>query len=447
MDIEKIAKRLLGLIEKSGVDQGEVYVETSSGLEMEVRDQAVERLKKKETGGFALRLIAGGRMAVVNSSDLREPSLEKIVAKGVELAKTAAPDETNSLADPSQGTAEVEIFDQSVDDIDFERKLSVLKDIEALAFAYDPAIRRMESVSYDDSKTEVVIANTKGVFQRKRATFFKAGCSVIAEKDGDVQTGGEEVSSRFFDQLDAPPTIATRACWKAVSLLGGKPLASQTVPVIIDRDAGFALLIHFMAMVNGESIATGVSALKGRIGEAIGSPLVTVSDDATLKGGVGSSPFDDEGTPCSRTVVLDKGVLKSFLFDATTAKKCGAKSTGNARREGFRALPSVGSTNLYVDKGISSPEEIVKSTARGLWAISLTGWWVGINPSTGDFSSGAGGLWIENGEVAYPVRNITVASNVLDMLRGVNAVGNDLYFKHATACPTLRIGEMKIGGA
>jgi len=172
-----------------------------------------------------------------------------------------------------------------------------------------------------------------------------------------------------------------------------------------------------------------------------------VVDDATLSGGVASMPFDAEGTPCARTVVLQRGVLKSFLFDARTARKAGARSTGNATRDSFRSLPAVGTTNFHIENGDSDPEAIIKSTARGLWVIHLDGWWMGISPATGDFSSGARAFWIENGEVAYPVANVTVASNLLDMLQAVDAVGNDLRLNHPTVAPTLRVSGMSIGGA
>jgi PmbA protein len=447
VDIEKTAKRLLALIEKSGVDEGEVYIENSSGLEMEVRDQAVERLKKRETGGFALRLIVDKRLSVVRSTDLREDSLAKTVAKGIELARTAAPDEANSLVTPAEGVADVGVFDQTFDEIAFERKVNLLRDIETMVFACDPLVKRIEGLSYDDTKAEVVVANTRGVFKHKRGTRFGVDCSAIAEKDGDVMTGGESVNSRFFDRIDPPSKIATRACWKATSMIGARTLGSRNLPVVFDRDAAWALLVHFMAMVNGENIATGVSMLNGRIGENIASPLVTIVDDATMEGGIASAPFDDEGTPCSRTLVMDGGVLRAFLFDAGTAHRVGAKSTGNGMRAGFRALPGVGATNFHIERGTSTPEEIIKSTPRGLWVVDLTGWWMGISPATGDFSSGARGFLVENGEVAFPVKNVTVASNLLDMLRGVDAVGSDLFFKHPTAAPTLRVGEMSVGGA
>ncbi len=446
MDAEKLAKRLLGLMEKSGIDEGEVYIQLNRGIEIVLRDQAAERLRNKETGGFGLRLIDDHKMAFVHSSDLRDESLERTVEQGVELARGAAPDESNSLVEPAGGAEPVRAFDDTVESIPYERKLNLLKDIETLCFAYDPAISKIEFLSYWDSVTDTVVANTKGVFQQTSSTRFSANVSVVAERDGDVETGGEESESRFFDDLDPPSKIASRACWKATALLGGAPVTTQAVPIVFDRDAGFALLIHLLSMINGGNVADGTSLLEDKIGDTIGSALTTVVDDPTLPGGVESRGFDAEGTPSRRTVILDNGVLKSFLFDAKSASKAGFTSTGNARRDSFRQLPSVGGTNFFLDKGSTTQDEIIRSTEKGLWVVSLAGWWVGINPSTGDFSSGAKGLWIQNGEVSQPVKNVTIASNVLDMLAHVDAVGDDLYFRHGTSCPTVRISQMEVGG-
>jgi PmbA protein len=446
LDTREVAEHLLSLIGRSDVDEGEVYVAKSEGLEISLRDQAVERLRNKVEGGYALRLIKDGRMAFVHSSDFREASLQRTVKTGADLARVVAPDDSNVLPGISESKVSVDTYDPAFDEIDFERKLSLLKDVESLAFAYDPAISKMEDVGYQDSKAETVVANTRGVFRHGRSTSFSFWSSVVAERDGDVESGGESSRSTRFDDLDLPREVAGRACRKAMALLGGEPVKTQACPVIFDRDTGNALLSHLFAMVRGDNVAQGLSALAGRIGERIGSEMVTVVDDATLEGGVASRSFDAEGVPSRRTAIVDGGILRSFLFDTRSALKAGFSTTGSANRGGFRDLPSVGSTNLFLDKGAIKPEAIIKSTERGLWIISLAGWWVGINPSTGDFSSGAKGLWVENGEVAHPVRNVTIASNILDMLGAIDAVGDDLRFNRETSTPTFRIGEMMVGG-
>ncbi|MFH1313117.1 MAG: TldD/PmbA family protein [Candidatus Eisenbacteria bacterium] len=446
MDAEKLSKRLLGLIEGSGITEGEVYVQKTRGLEVTLRDQEVERLQNTDAGGFALRLIDDQRMGFVHSSDLREASLERAVEKGVDLARNATPDEFNSLVEPARSAGDVETYDDAIVSVAYDRKINLLKDVETLCFAYDPSISKIGELSYEDSEVETVIANTKGVFQHSASTRFSVGVDVVAERDGEVESGGERSESRFFEDLDPPSRIASKACWKATSLIGGKTLSTQNAPVIFDRDTGYALLGHLFAMINGRNVADGLSLLGGRIGEQIASPLVTVVDDPTISGAIGSRLFDAEGTPSGRTVIVDGGTLRSYLFDSRSGRKAGLATTGNAGRDGFRALPAVGYTNLFVEGGTASPDEIMKTTESGLWLLSLAGWWVGINASTGDFSSGAKGLWIEGGEVAHPVKKVTIASNIIDMLGAVDVIGDDLHLRHAASTPTIRIGEMKIGG-
>lgn len=447
MGIEETAKRLIGLVEKAGVDEGEVFVQKKRGLEIDLRDQEVESLRNMDEGGFALRLIWNGRMGFVHSSDMRDEALVRSVDQGVALARASQPDEANRLPEPGEPGPAVDTNDETFPDIALERKISILRDMETLSFAYDPAISRMESVSYGDSATETVVANTHGIFTHGKSTRFSCGVSVMAEKDGEVESGGEETESRYFADLDPPSKVASRACWKATSMLGAKTIASREAPVIFDRDVVYAMLSHFFSMINGGNVADGISALEGRIGEKIASDLVTMVDDATIARGLGSRSFDAEGIPSRRTVILDSGVLRSFLFDSRSAGRAGFASTGNARRNGFRDLPEVGYSNLYIERGNVTPEKIAESTEAGLWLMSLAGWWVGINPSTGDFSSGAKGLWVEDGKVAYPVRNVTVASNILEMLKSVDMVGDDLFFRHRANSPTLRIGGMTVGGA
>jgi PmbA protein len=446
VDSISVAKKLLGLIEKSAADAGEIFLSKSEGVDVEVRDQAVERVKNTQAAGYGLRLVVDRRMAFVSSSDMRDASLETTVAKAVDLAKHSTADDANVFSGPSGEEVKVETFDESFDSISIDQKVNLLKDIETLCFAYDPIISKLEDVGYTDRKTETVIANTEGLLSRRSSTYFELGASVVAEKDGEVENGWEGMQTRFYDKFDPPSKIASGACEKAIARLGAKPVATQSVPVIFDRTAAYAVLVHFFNMVNGERIANGTSMLKDRIGDKIGSDLVTIVDDPTLPGLPGSRPFDDEGTPSRRNVILDRGVLREFLFDVANARKTGAESTGNASRGGFRALPGIATTNFYLAKGDLAPEDIVKQTGLGLHVTSLAGWWTGINPTTGDFSSGAKGFWIEGGKAVHPVKNVTVASNLITMLAGVDAVCTDLLHRFGTVGPTFRIDEMKVGG-
>jgi PmbA protein len=446
VDVRSIAENLLRMVERSGADEGEAYVRASHGMNLSLRDQEIDRLRTSRTAGYGLRVILDGRVGFVHSSDFAERSMEDTVARAVNLARISEPDEANALSDPSGETPSVEIEDPDFEAIPFERKLDLLKDVETLSFACDPAISAVEYLGYSDSAASVALANTRGLMRVGRSTRYAVSVSVVAEAGDEVETGGEESESRFFGDLFTPSEMASRACSRAVSLLGGKPVATQTVPVVFDCSVAYALLRHFFEMINGSRVAEGVSVLKDRLGDRIASPLVGIVDDPTIDGGMGSRSFDGEGTPTSRTEVLRDGVLDSFLFDTRSARKAGSATTGNAVRSGFRDLPGVGSTNFILQKGTTSPEEMLASTDRGLWVKNLAGWWVGINSATGDFSSGARGLWIENGQVVHPVKNVTIASNILDMLGAVDAVGDDLEIRFPTIGPSFRVSEMRLGG-
>ncbi len=446
MDAKGMAGKLLRLIERSGADAGEVFLQVSEGVDIEVRDQAVERLRNTQAAGYALRLVVDGRMAFVSSSDMRDGSLETAVSRGVDLARHSTAAGADVFAEPSGPGPGVDAYDEDIDAISIDRKINLLRDTETLCFACDPAISKMEDLAYTDRKTETVIANTAGLLSMRRSTLFDVGVAVVAEKDGDVANGREGMQARLFDRLDSPSELASSACRKAMARLGAGSVKTQSAPVIFDRSTAYAVLTHLFHLVSGERIADGTSILKDRVGDRIASGLVTVVDDATLPGLPRSRPFDDEGTVSRRNVIIAGGVLEGFLFDASSAGKVGTASTGNASRGGFRSLPGVASTNYFLAAGGLAPEEIIRRTDRGLHVTSLAGWWVGINPATGDFSSGARGFWIEGGEVVRPVKNVTIAANLLDMLAGVDAVGSDLFHRYGTAGPTFRVSEMRVGG-
>jgi PmbA protein len=215
------------------------------------------------------------------------------------------------------------------------------------------------------------------------------------------------------------------------------------VPVIFEPRIARSLLDNIFEAVSGDSIYRGESFLAGKIGEKIATDKLTVIDDGTIPGLFGSSPFDDEGVAVRRTVIVDRGVLKSYLLNTYTARKLGLKTTGNASR-GLTGNASVGHNNLFAEAGASAPEEIIRGIKTGFYVTEVMGF--GVNIVTGDYSRGAAGLWIENGEFAYPVSEVTIASTVPEMLNGIEGIGSDLEFRGSVACPTLLIGEMMVSG-
>src|SRR5262249_30353858 len=273
-------------------------------------------------------------------------------------------------------------------------------------------------------------------------------CSVIAipiaqSEDGAMQRDYWYSSARTLSKLDSPESVGKEAARRTLRRLGARKIASTKVPVVFDADTSRSLLDNVFDAVNGDSIYRQSSFLEGKLGEKIASENVTIVDDGTIPGGFGTSPFDGEGVPSRRTVVIEKGVLKSYLLNTYTAKKLGLKTTGNAAR-GLAGNPGIGYCNLFLQKGTRTPEEIIADIKQGLYIIDLIGF--GVNLVTGDFSRGVTGIWIENGKLTFPVEEITVAGNLKQMLNNISEIGNDLEFRHAIACPTLRIDGMTIAG-
>jgi PmbA protein len=267
----------------------------------------------------------------------------------------------------------------------------------------------------------------------------------VAEENDVKQTDGWFTFDRYVNKLDSAKSVGEEAARRALSKLGGKKVKSQTVPVVIDRLVAGQLVGWVFGAASGRSIYRKSSFLVDQMGKDIASPLVTIVDDATMADGPGSRPFDAEGVKSSQVTVVENGVLKNYVCDSYAARRLNLKPTGNAARS-YQSLPGVGSTNLYIKSGASDPKQMIKSVKSGLYVTSLFGF--GFNGVTGDISQGANGFWIENGELTYPVQEITLAGNLLKVMKNITAVGNDLSFKFGgSAAPTLLVSEATVGGA
>jgi PmbA protein len=316
--------------------------------------------------------------------------------------------------------------------------------MERAAFGVDPRIRRIRKASAGFSDAETLIMNTNGAEVFFKSTACSSSIEVVAEENGESQAGSDFDVKRVYRQLEIE-TVGGRAARRALDLLGARHIDSAKTPVILES----MVAQEFLGLMAGSFSAEGVqkkrSLFIGKLDTEVASPVITVFDDGLLENGLGTAPCDDELVPVSKKVIIDKGRLARFLYNTYTANKDKTVSTGNGMRGGFKGIPGVGITNLYIEPGRKTLEELVSSVDKGLLVTDVMGMHTA-NSISGDFSVGAVGFWIEKGEKAYPVREITIAGSILDLMKHVDAVGSDIRFSGRIGCPSLRIGELSIGG-
>jgi PmbA protein len=443
MDYKLKAEQLVKKCLEKGADAAEVYIESGRELSIEVRNGEVETIEEAASHGAGFRIFKAGKMAFSSCNDFADEALESAIISAVEFSESLTPDENNILPN-EPGQTEVEgLYDARISQVPMEKKIEMAVTVEKLAMK-DARITKSAGAGYGEGEGEVFLANSNGILKSFKTSACSYGASVVAEKDEQKSSGGEYCSRRFFDDLKSPEEIAEEAAKSAYEMLDPQMVATQKAAVIFDTDVARSILGGILGAINGERVLQGASFLADKIDKKIGSELITIIDDGTRTKGMGSSPFDGEGVPTQKRVIVEKGVLKGFMYNTIIAKRAGVKSTGNASRRGFTSLPGIGAHNFYMEAGDSKPEDIIAVTKKGLLLKGVTGY--GINPVNGNFSGGASGFWIDNGKIAFPVKGLTIAGVAFDMLNGIDMVGNDLDLNRSFTAPTFRIKELQIGG-
>jgi len=329
-------------------------------------------------------------------------------------------------------------------EVHVEARIQDALDAEAAARSVDPRIDNSEGSQASSGHARVTYGNSAGFLGDYESDSHSLFSEPLAREGDSMQRDYWMTVGHRLADLEPPAEVGRRAAERTIRRLGARSIATCDVPVIFDPITAPSLLRQLASCVSGYAVYRKSTFLADRLGDQLGSPLLTAVDDGLRPGGLGSRPFDGEGLATRRNVVLDEGRLRSWLLDSYSARKLGLESTGNATR-GASSAPGVGPTNLYFEPGKASLEEIIADTPRGLLVTELIG--MGFNPVTGDYSRGAAGLWIEGGEIRHPVEEITIAANFADMLRDVDAVADDLLWLGAIASPSLRIAQMTVAGA
>lgn len=444
MKNEEIAHWAVAQSQKQGAELAEAFLLRDKSFSVRVRQGKVESIEQAEERGLGIRVLVGERMGFAYTSFLAKGPVEKTVSQAIANAAKTAADKNNALPASPARIPELVLYDPKIVATPVEEKIRVAKAVEEAAFAADPRVIKTEHASYGDTVYEVSIVNSRGVDVNYRGSFCGGSVWVVARENGDTQTGsGMDYVLDFADLK--PEVIGQEASQEAVAMLGAKKVSSQRVPLVMPPRVATQFLGVLAPALSAEAVQKGRSLLAGKLGEMVASPRVTLIDDGKLPRGINSSPVDGEGVPSGRTVLIEGGQLQTYLYNTYTASKDGTDSTGNASRPSYRGTPEIGPSNLYLEAGDCNQGELLKDIAQGFYLLEVLGMHTA-NPISGDFSVGAAGIWIEKGELAYPVRGVAVAGNILDLFRGVEALGNDLRFYLGYGSPSIRFGPMAVSG-
>lgn len=443
MNYKDLTKKLVNRCLKLGADDAEVYLQVSRNLSVNILNGEIETIEEASSHGVGFRLFVDGKMGFSHCNDFSNNSFDDTIRKALAFARLTTTDPNNVLPSENSVADVKDLFDPEIASVSMEEKIKKATLLETLAMK-DPRITKSSGSGFGESESEIFIANSNGISKSYKSSSCSLGVSVVAEKGDQKNSGGEYCRRRFISDLLNPEEIASTAARKAWEMLDPRMVKTQKAPVIFDPNVARSLLGGVISALNGERVLQGASFLKDMMEQSFASQLLTITDDGTRPKGVASSPFDGEGVPTQRRVLVEKGVLKSFIHNTSSARRAGTVSTGNASRGTFSQLPGIGTHNLSLEVGKIPRNEIIANTSRGLLLKGVTGY--GINAVNGNFSGGASGFWIEGGEIAYPVKGLTIAGSADAILNGIDMMGNDIDQNLSFAAPTFRVAEMQIGG-
>ena len=452
-DLESLTADVVALAIKAGASDAEAVVREGDEFSVTVRMGEVETLKESGSRGLGLRVFLGSRSASTSTSDLTADGIRHLVDGALALAHVTEEDPFTGLPDTADFGSipdDLHLYYDDVYSLSGPERIEWARRCESAALAADPRITNSEGGSFEAATGRKVMANSRGFVGGYRTSYAGVSASPLAkDANGQMQRDGWWSSARSFSRLESPEAVGHEAARRTIRRLGARKVPTQRVPIVFAPEVARSIIGYLFDAASGDAIWRHASFLAGKLGAQVAAPAINLIDDNFMllpngAGGFGSSPFDGEGLPSLRTVVVHNGVLQTYLLNTYTARKLGMKSTHNASR-GLAGTPGIGCGNLYLEPGTQTPEQIIADAHTGLYVTSLMG--SGVNMVTGDYSRGAFGLWIENGQLTHAVEEVTIAGNLTEMLMNITAIGSDLAFRGSVASPTLRIDGMTIAGA
>ena len=442
-DPQAILATLLDGAKKAGADAADaLYVEGVSSS-VSYRLGKLEDVERAESYDLGLRVFVGQKIALISSSDFSTDALAALPGRVVSMARLAPEDRYAGLAPADRLAKSIPQLDlEDAAEPSADTLIERARGAEGAALAVK-GVTNSEGGGASFSRSAIALATSTGFYGRYAGTSHGIGVAVLAGAGTGMERDYDHASARHAGDLRNAEEIGRTAGEKAVRRLGPRSMKSQTVPVVFHPDEAAGLLGHFAGAISGVAIARGVSFLKDRMGQAIFAPGINIIDDPHRPRGLRSKPFDGEGVANQRRALIENGVLTSWLLDCASARQLGLATTGHAAR-GTGGPPSPSSTNLYLEAGKLPVKELIADIKQGFYVTELMG--MGVNGVTGDYSRGAAGFWIENGEIAFPVSEVTIAGNLKDMFANLTPA-SDLEFRHGTNAPTVRIEGITLAGA
>ncbi len=447
--IDEAVDTLAGLAAERS-DSFEVFCSSSNGITIEAKDGTVDAMKVRSVLGIGVRTIKEGRLGFGYSTVLDREALTAMVDRAIAGSTEVVSDKYLAFPEaspvPAGSTpAEMGLVDPGYGALTEDEKIAVALEIEKTAFATDPRVKRVRKASFGETVSSTRVLNSSGVDNSFSATYYSASVSAVAEQDGESQMGWEMGLSHMHGDINAEE-IGRGAAERATSMLGARKIKTTRCPAVIENMVVCELLETLAPSFLADNVAKGKSMLGGKAGKTVASTALTVYDDGHLKGGWSSSPFDAEGVPRQRTTLLDRGVLREFLYDTYWARREGTDSTGSAARGSFKGLPSIGISNLFIEPGTQTRAEIFREMGKGLFITEVMGIHM-INMVSGDFSVGASGFFVESGEVSYPVRSLAISGNLLELFSKVTSCASDMRFIGSIGAPSLLVSDVEASGS
>jgi PmbA protein len=468
-DLHALAEQAVARAIQAGATDAEAVAFAGEEFAVHVRLGQVEQLTESGSNAIGLRVFfadsTGQKTASTSTSDLSPDGISRLVSGAVELAKVTGADPFAGLPDRdafgSNDIASQHLYFTDVDAIPPAERIEIARRCEAAAMAFDTRIQNSSGADFDASSSHRVMVNSRGFQGEYRRSYCGFSATPIAQEGSDSKSGMQRdhwySSARTAQLLESPEDIGNEAARRALRRLGARRVPTQKCPIVFSPEIAKSIMGNLLSAADGDAIYRNASMFADKLGEQVAGENITMIDDGTMVfdhtlpsgetiqvGGFGTSPFDGDGLPTRRTVVIENGILKNLMLNTYTARKLNLASTGKATR-GLAGAPGIGGGNYFLKPGTQTPEQIIGDVKNGLYVLHTMGF--GVNLVTGDYSQGASGLWIENGELTHAVEEITIAGNLKDMFRNVSAIGNDLEFRGSGAVPTVRIEGMTIAGS